>query len=66
MVKIMDFFYHWDVMTKIELKKGFYDNIMNPCIPGTYNFLEIVVAEIATMHHQINKDLHNHFHIGYV
>ena len=39
---------------------------MNPCIPGTYNFLEIVVGEIAAMHHQINKDLHNHFHIGYV
>ena len=39
---------------------------MNPCILGTYNFLEIVVGEIATMHHQINKDLHNHFHIGYV
>ena len=51
-------------VTKLKLKKGFYDNIMNPCIPGTYNFLEIVVGEIAAMHHQINKDLHNHFHIG--
>jgi len=37
---------------------------MNPCIPGTYNFLEIVVGEIAAMHHSINKELHNHFHIG--
>ena len=37
---------------------------MNPCIDGSWNFLEKVSDEIAKMHANF-MGIHNHFHIGY-
>ena len=46
--------------------QGFYDNIMNPCMESTYNFLNVVAGEISELHRRVDPDfqLHNHFHIG--
>ena len=39
------------------------DGIINPCVPGTYNFLNTVVTEIASMYSDAGLDL-DIFHMG--
>ena len=42
---------------------GFYNNVMNPCINGTKNFLEVVTRSLwATM--EDNSKKMKHIHIG--
>ena len=45
--------------------QNFYNNVMNPCVNGTTNFLVKVLEEIFDMHKSfMGEGLHNHFHIG--
>jgi len=39
------------------------DGIINPCVPGTYNFLETVVGEVASMYTDAGLELEV-FHMG--
>ena len=41
----------------------FYDDTLNPCMEGSYEFLTDVVAAFADMHADY-MHIHNHFHIG--
>ena len=52
-----------DQMNLVADAHGFYNNVMNPCINGTRNFLEVVTKSLwATM--EDTSQRMRHIHIG--
>ena len=43
--------------------QGFYDNVMNPCMDSTFDFLQKIVDQFKEDHAPF-KEIQNHFHIG--
>lgn len=49
--------------SRYESAQGYTDNVMNPAMPGTYAFIEHVVAQIAAMHREAGVPLRT-IHVG--
>ncbi|HLZ46522.1 MAG TPA: family 20 glycosylhydrolase [Gemmatimonadales bacterium] len=49
--------------SKYESVQGYPDNVMNPALESTYNFIQRVVMDLAAMHREAGAPL-RHIHMG--